>query len=197
MAAVRSGSLCVSSVNLVSISACLLYLGSFFSQRLLAHNLWTPAERETRALPAMRSSAPGYARHTQHAIPLRHLHPSHLWPWKVWLKLNCLKCWKRGKLLGARKTEAFHTKNNIDSQTALDIYKIWELFPAVFLREKHKYPPFLHTFSNCHGRRPHYGPASLTQPTPAMFSCSPAQGPQSHVHGTEHCPNTRRYQDHF
>lgn len=110
---------------------------------------------------------------------------------------KCLMCWERGKLLGTHKTETFPTKNNTDSQIALDIYKIWELFPAVCLREKHKYPPFLHTFSNCHDRRPRYGTAGLTQPTPATFSCSPAQGPQSQVHGTEQCLNRKRYQDRF
>lgn len=84
MAAVRSRSLCVSSINLVSIRLLAVLttahqLGSFFCRQLLAHNLWTPAGREAGALPA---SAPGYSRHTVHAIQLRQLQPSCLSPWR-------------------------------------------------------------------------------------------------------------------
>lgn len=86
---------------------------------------------------------------------------------------------------------------NTDFQIALHLYKIWEHFPAACLRGKHKYPPFFHTLCNCCGRRPHCGAGSLPQPTPATFASRPAQGPQSQVHGTEHCLGTRRYQDHF
>lgn len=113
------------------------------------------------------------------------------------LRAGSLTRWKRGKLVGVHNTGRFHTKNNIDSQIALHIYKTWEHFPAVCLGAKHKYPPFFHIFSNCRGRRPHHGAGSLTQPTPAAFSSCPAQGPQSQVCGTEHCLNTRSYQHHF
>lgn len=83
MAAERSGSLCVSPVNLVPISGCLLYSPQLPSWAAFSlSNMWTPGGSEARALPAKRSSAPGYARHIQQAIQLRHLQPSYLGPWR-------------------------------------------------------------------------------------------------------------------
>lgn len=202
MAAVRSRSLCVSPISLVSILVCLPYSPQLTNQAAflspIAHTQPVDCSRERpghcqpwEALPlgmpctlSMQSTS-----NTCSLLTCDH--------GEAWLRADCLVCWKRGRLVGVHKTERFHTKNNIRPQIALDIYKIWEHYPALCLSEEHKYPPFSHTFSNCHGRRPHCGSRGLTQPTPALFSSSPAQGPQPPVHGTEHCLNTRRYQDHF